>query len=133
MMLGQLQKKLRLESIDYESTLGNILLNETVIEVFSDTQIDIHCILYNLQVSVKVIDYFGQPIDNVNIMLRGQENLTRSAKTRTDGTATFDNVIGGNVQIIAYLTGKEVSYEAVNLKLESPTAIQIKMGKYVIL
>ena len=112
---------------------GNILLNETVIEAFSDTQIDIRCILYNLQVSVMVIDYFGQPIDNVNIMLRGQENQTRSAKTQKDGTATFDNVIGGNMQIIAYLTGKEASYEAVNLRLESPTAIQIKMGKYVLL
>jgi hypothetical protein len=84
-------------------------------------------------VSVKVIDYFGQPIDNVNVMLRGQENLTRSAKTQTDGTARFDNVIGGNMQIIAYLTGNEASYEAVNLKLESPIAIQIKMGKYVLL
>jgi hypothetical protein len=112
---------------------GNILLNETVVEAFSDTQIDIRCILYNLQVSVKVIDYFGQPIDNVNVMLRGQENLTRSAKTKTDGTARFDSVIGGNMQIIAYLTGKEASYEAVNLRLESPTAIQIKMGKYVLL
>jgi hypothetical protein len=112
---------------------SNILLNETVVEAFSDTQITVRCILYNLQVSVRVIDYFGQPIDNVNIMLRGQENQTRSAKTQSNGTTTFNNVIGGNMQIIAYLTGKEASYEAVNLQVESPTAIQIKMGKYVLL
>jgi hypothetical protein len=112
---------------------GNILLNETVIEAFSDTQIEIRCILYNLQVSVVVVDYFGQPIPNVNVMLRGPEQVTRSATTQTDGTATFDNLIGGNMQIIAYLTGRENSYEAVNLQVEAPTAIKIKMGKYVLL
>jgi hypothetical protein len=112
---------------------GNILLNETVIEAFSDTQIEIRCILYNLQVSVIVVDYFGQPIPNVNIMLRGPEKITRSATTQTDGTATFDNLIGGNMQIIAYLNGGEASYEAANLQVEAPTAIKIKMGEYVLL
>ena len=112
---------------------GNILLNETVVEVFSDTQIEIRCILYNLQLSVVVVDYFGQSIPNVNVMLRGPEQVTRSATTQTDGTATFGNLIGGNMQIIAYLTGREASYEAVNLQVEAPTAIKIKMGKYVLL
>jgi hypothetical protein len=112
---------------------GNVLLNETVVEVFSDTQIEIRCILYNLQLSVIVVDYFGQSIPNVNVMLRGPEQVTRSATTQTDGTATFGNLIGGNMQIIAYLTGREASYEAVNLQVEAPTAIKIKMGKYVLL
>jgi hypothetical protein len=112
---------------------GNILLNETVVEVFSDTQIEIRCILYNLQLSVVVVDYFGQSIPNVNVMLRGPEQVTRSATTQTDGTATFGNLIGGNMQIIAYLTGREASYEALNLQVEAPTAIEIKMGKYVLL
>jgi hypothetical protein len=112
---------------------GNILLNETVVEVFSDTQIEIRCILYNLQLSLVVVDYFGQSIPNVNVMLRGPEQVTRSATTQTDGTATFGNLIGGNMQIIAYLTGREASYEAVNLQVEAPTAIKIKMAKYVLL
>jgi hypothetical protein len=112
---------------------GNILLNETVIGVFSDTQSEVRCVLYNLQVSVVVVDYFGQSIPNVNVMLRGSEQATRSAVTQSDGTATFDNVIGGNMQIIAYLNGSENSYEAVNLQIEAPTAITIKMGKYVFL
>jgi hypothetical protein len=113
--------------------MGNILLNETVIEAFSDTQIEIRCILYNLQVSVTVVDYFGQPIPNVNVMLRGPENATRSATTQGDGTATFDNVIGGTMQIIAYLSGREDSYEAVNLQVEAPTTTKIVMGRYVLL
>jgi hypothetical protein len=112
---------------------GNILLNETVVEVFSDTQIEIRCILYNLQLSVIVVDYFGQSIPNVHVMLRGPEQVTRSATTQTDGTATFGNLIGGNMQIIAYLTGREDSYEAVNLQVEAPTTTTVKMGKYVLL
>jgi len=112
---------------------GNILLNETFIGVFNDTQSEVRCVLYNLQLSVVVVDYFGQSIPNVNVMLRGSEQTTRSATTQSDGTATFGNVIGGNMQIIAYLNGSENSYEAVNLQVEAPTAITIKMGKYVFL
>jgi len=111
----------------------NILLNETIIEVFSDTQREIRCSLYNIQVWVTVVDYFAQPIPNVNVQLNGPGIGTRSATTQTDGTTTFSNVIGGNMQIIAYPTGIENSYEAVNLQIEEPTAIQIKMAKYILI
>jgi hypothetical protein len=113
--------------------MGDILLNETVVEVFNNTQVEIRCILYNLQVSVTVVDYFGQPIPNVNVMLREPGNVTRSATTQMKGTATFDDVIGGNIQIIAYPGGSEDSYEAVNLQVGAPTTITIKMGMYVLL
>jgi hypothetical protein len=111
----------------------NILLNETVIEVFSDTQSEIRCSLYNIQVSVTVVDYFGQPIPNVNVMLHGPGIGTRSATTQTDGTTTFDNVIGGSMQVIAYPAGMENSYEAVNLQIEEPTALKIKMSKFILI
>ena len=111
----------------------NILLNEIIIEVFSDTQREIRCSLYNIQVWVTVVDYFAQPIPNVNVQLNGPGIGTRSATTQTDGTTTFSNVIGGNMQIIAYPTGMEHSYEAVNLQIEEPTAVQIKMAKYILI
>lgn len=110
----------------------NILLNETVIEVFSDAQREIRCSLYNIQVWVTVVDYFGQPIPNVNVLLNGPGIGTRYSTTQNDGTATFSNVIGGNMQIIAYPAGMENSYEAVNIQIEEPTAIQIKMAKYIL-
>jgi hypothetical protein len=111
----------------------NILLNETIIEVFSDTQREIRCSLYNIQVWVTVVDYFAQPIPNVNVQFNGPGIGTRSATTQTNGTATFSNVIGGNMQIIAYPTGMENSYEAMNLRIEEPTAVQIKMAKYILI
>jgi hypothetical protein len=111
----------------------NILLNETVIEVFSDTQNQISCSLYNIQVSVTVVDYFEQPIPNVNVMLHGPGIGTRSATTQTDGTTTFSNVIGGSMQVIAYPAGMENSFEAVNLQIEEQTTITIKMAKYILI
>jgi hypothetical protein len=129
-------------TVTVEVTLGkyrlrvytdSILLNETVIEVFNDTQSEIYCSLYNIQVSVTVVDYFEQPIPNINVMLHGPGIATRSATTQTTGTTTFSNVIGGNMQIITYPTGMESSYEAVNIQIEEPTTIQIKMAKYILL
>jgi hypothetical protein len=111
----------------------DILLNEIVIEVFSDTQRDIRCSLYNLQVSVKVVDHFEQPVPNINVMLNGPEIGTRTATTHSDGTTTFNNVIGGKIQIIAYPEGVEGSYEAVSLRVQEPTEIQIKLAKYILL
>ena len=112
---------------------GNILLNETVLEVFNDTEAEIRCVLYNLKVSVLVVDYFGQPISNANVNFRGPDEVPRSSTTGADGTATFNNVVGGDAHIVAYASGKENYYEALNLHVESPTAVQIKMGNYVLL
>jgi hypothetical protein len=114
-------------------TDNNILLNETVIEVFSDTQNKIRCSLYNIQVSVTVVDYFEQPIPNVSVTLHGPGIGTRSATTQNDGTTTFSNVIGGSMQVIAYPAGMENSYEAVNLQIKEPTALTIKMAKYILI
>ncbi len=111
----------------------NVLLNETIVEVFSDKQIEIRCSLYNIQVSVAVVDYFEQPIPNANVVLKGIGIGTRSATTQIDGTSTFSNVIGGDLQIITYPPEMESAYEAVNLHIEEPTVIRIKMAKFVLL
>jgi hypothetical protein len=111
----------------------DILLNKTFVEVFSDTQSEIRCSLYNIKVSVKVVDYFEQPIPNVNVRLHGPGIGTLSDTTKTNGITTFSNVIGGSMQIIAYPEGVENSYEARNLQVEESTTIQIQMSKYVLL
>jgi hypothetical protein len=114
-------------------TADNTLLNETVINVLSNTQSQVRCVLYNLQVSIKIVDYFGNPISNVNIQLSRSGMNTRSATTQGDGTVTFDNVIGGNIQITAYPSGNEGAFAAENLYLDSPTTVQIKMASFVAL
>ncbi len=112
---------------------GNILLNETVIEVFTNTETEVRCVLYNLRLSVSVVDFFGHPVPNVDVHFRGPDQVTWSNTTLSDGTTIFSDVIGGDVQLIAYPANIENYYEALNLKLDSPTAVQIKLGKFVIL
>jgi hypothetical protein len=111
----------------------DILLNEIVINVFSDSQSEILCSLCNIQVSVRVVDYFNQPISNIYVLLHGPGIGTLSAPTQSDGTTTFSNVIGGNIQIIAYPDGLENSYEAVNLRIEESKTVNIRLTKYILI
>ncbi len=111
---------------------NDILLSDTVIEVFSDMQSEIRCALYNIDVSVKVVDYFGQSIPNVNVVLNGPSTETFSKVTPADGTATFNHVIGGGMQVVAYPQGSSNSYIAVNIQVEAATTLTVKMAKYVV-
>ncbi len=112
---------------------GNILLNETSISVFGNSQSEIYCTLYNLQVTVKIVDYFGNPIPNVNVILSQPGTETESGTTRADGSVTFANMIGGNIQVTAYSPGKESSYVATSVSVGAPTSLPIKMGEFVVL
>ncbi len=109
------------------------LLNTTIVDVFNNIQVTIHNSLYNLPVTVKVVDYFGQPISNVNVILNRQGMESRTATTQADGTVRFDNVIGGDMQITAYAPGKEGSYVATNLYVDSPAEIPLALNEYVAL
>jgi LysM repeat protein len=110
-----------------------ILLNSTVIEVFSDSQREVRCSLYNIQVSVMVVDYFNQPIPNMNVVFNGPGAEARSSTTQANGATTFGGVIGGDIQIIAYPEGAESSYEAVSLSIEEPTTVEIQLAKYILI
>ncbi len=56
-----------------------------------------------------------------------------SATTTAAGTATFNGIIGGSMQIVAYPTGMENSYEAANVQVNAPETIQIRMSRFVLL
>jgi hypothetical protein len=112
---------------------GSVLLNETVVEAFTDRQVDVQCVLFNLQVNVQVVDYFGQPISNANVRLVEADGTVQSGKAAADGKALFNGVVGGNVQITAYLSEGDDYYEATNIHVDSPIATQVRMGRYIIL
>ena len=71
----------------------NILINQTNINVFGPTQKQATCTLYGIQVTVKAVDFFGNPISNANVTLNGPETEHFSANTKDDGTAVFNNVV----------------------------------------
>jgi hypothetical protein len=113
---------------------NGILLNETTVQAFGNpNQYTIRCTLYGIQVEVSVVDYFGTPISNANVTVNGPSSERFSAMTAGNGKATFNNVVGGNMQIVAFATGAESSYQALSLTVDQPTSVQIKMGGYVAL
>ncbi|TFH23292.1 hypothetical protein E4G67_03280, partial [Candidatus Bathyarchaeota archaeon] len=109
----------------------NALLNETNVQIFSNSQQQIRCTLFGIQLSVAVVDFFGNPISNANVTLSGPEK--NSEVTQSDGKATFNNIIGGNIQIIAQASGTKDAYQAMTLTVDQPTSVQIKIDRYIAL
>jgi hypothetical protein len=114
-----------------------IKLNETTVSVLNLTlpvrNIFISCKLASLTISVKVVDYLGHPISNLNVTLQQDGIASLSNLTRSDGVATFDDVSGGNIQVTIYLSGQTQPYVAEGLYLANSTTVGIKLEKYVIL
>ena len=110
---------------------NNILLNETTVQAFSSGYKQLTCNLYGIQVTVKVVDALGGPISNAQVTLNGPQKI--SGVTKGDGTATFDNIIGGSMQIIAQAQGAPDIYQAVITIVTQPGTVQVRMDKYIAL
>ena len=59
-----------------------IKLNEVAVDLFQDQNISLPCQLYGLTVTIRILDYFGQPISNVNITLHREGAMPRSNHTQ---------------------------------------------------
>ncbi|HSV48906.1 MAG TPA: carboxypeptidase-like regulatory domain-containing protein, partial [Candidatus Acidoferrales bacterium] len=105
------------------------LIKETNLKVFDETRRQIKCSLYGVQLSVSVVDLFGSPIQNAHVTLNGAEKTT--ALTESNGKATFNNIIGGNIQVIAEIQGTPDASQAITLTVDEPTNIEVKLEKYI--
>ncbi len=90
----------------------DILLNETNINVFGDSNEQLLCTLYGILVKVSVVDLLGNPIPNANVTLTGPATERFSAITQGSGTVTFNDVIGGNMQIVTFASGASNDYQS---------------------
>lgn len=112
------------------------LLEETTVELFDNENVTIRCILYNLPIYVKVVDYFGQPIPNANVTLERNGNVTCSKLTGADGFACFRE-IGGELTIKVYLVESQLPEASIIVyvgeKRDYANPIVVKVGKYIVL
>ena len=116
----------------YGKRANNYLkLNETTVNLFEETQIPMVCKIYGLNMSIKVIDYFGQLIPNVNVELQ-RENL-QYPPSESNGLVTFNNIIGGDMRITVYLSGQSNPCVTLTSFVDSSEVIEIKLEKYVVL
>lgn len=111
---------------------SGIILNSTAVDLFVNKNISIHCDLYDLTVSVQVVDYFGQGIANVNVKLQREGQAQMSKKTQADGVATFDNIVGGDMEVTLYLGDSSQPILAQGLAVENSTTVQFRMDQFVV-
>jgi hypothetical protein len=116
-----------------EVYVNGIKLNETVVNL-NDTFVNlpVSCKFYGLNILIQVVDYFGQPIPNVNVTL-SLESLQKWSLTKSDGIAEFPEAIGGNLQVAVYLPGQSQPYMTSPLYVDSSRTIQIKIERYTML
>jgi hypothetical protein len=127
--------------VTFDSALGvyavavydgsGLKLNETSVQLFQDQNVTLICSLYGLTVTVKVTDYFGQGLANVNVTLQRQGVGPLSKSTQGDGTATFNNVVGGEFQIAVYMGDQTDPMAAVEQTIGSSMTVQIKLDRFV--
>ena len=109
----------------------NILLNETSIQVFGESNEQLRCTLYGIQVSISVVDLLGNPIEGANVTLTGPSTERLSTITQGNGKAIFTNVIGGDMQIVTFAKEAPNDYQSIALTVNQPTNVQIKLDKYI--
>jgi len=115
-----------------------VVLNETVIDLFENRSLPIHCKIFNVDLYVEALDYFVQPIPNamVEVELKvGQEWVEiDSLPTGLDGFARFvplRGLVGGDIRVSVYVAGKLSGTK--HLYLDGSKQILFKIGKYTVI
>ncbi len=113
-----------------------VLLNEAKVNLFNHQNLTIYCLRYNLPIFVKVVDYFGQPLPNVNVTLERNGQMISSKRTEINGMAKFIE-IGGTLTIKAYLADQNQPITSFTIFIgeerNETNPIEVKIGKYVII
>ncbi len=113
----------------------SLVLNETVLDLIENNlNFTFHLTVFRLNVPVRVLDYFGQPIANANVTIErriGQEyRLAYSQFTGADGSTTFTSIVGGDSRISVYVAGRLVAVETMFLDASS-SQVMLWTGEYV--
>jgi hypothetical protein len=108
-------------------------LNSTTVDVFQDQNVTVYCNLFGLNISVKVVDYFGQPFADANVTLQGNGSKLVSERTQSNGVATFENLVGDSFSVSVYMSDKGLPTIVKSLTVDGSTTVSIAIDKYVLL
>jgi len=115
---------------------ANTFLNEVTVDLIrNQSSFTIRSNVYNVDLNVLVVDYFGQPIPNVSVELQRKGNsdyeTTQTKTTSSNGVASFNGIIGGDSRVSVSVAGRpgETQY----LYLVGPTKdVVFKIDRYVV-
>lgn len=110
-----------------------VVINETVVDLVEENQwMLVHCKLFNLNLAVKVVDYFGQPIPNALVEIKREGvKIEGDLLTKSNGIAFLNNAIGGDYQISVRIRGRPCGTET--LYLDESKEIVFKIDGYVVI
>lgn len=106
------------------------LLNQSLNQYFFVIHIDV----YKVDLSVRVVDFFGQPIPNVLVVFQrnvdSNYEIVENETTSSDGVAWFSGIIGGDSRV--YVSVAERQGETQYVYVVGPlTDVVFKMDGYV--
>jgi 5-hydroxyisourate hydrolase-like protein (transthyretin family) len=113
----------------------SVFLNEVTVDLTQDQlSLVVKIDIYNIDLHVVVVDYFGQPMPNVSVEFQRKVDssyqVVATQITGADGTASFDGVVGGDSLLQASLAGKIIMSQS--LYLDEPSRqVMFKLGTYV--
>jgi 5-hydroxyisourate hydrolase-like protein (transthyretin family) len=113
---------------------GDDFLREITVDLDEPSALTFELKTFNLDVTVLVLDYLGQPIPNAEVKLErkiGHDFALISTKfTDGSGSARFDEIIGGDSRVSVHLGGKLVAVKAQSLAAGS-NEMAFRVSEYV--
>ncbi len=108
------------------------VLNETTIDLFGNNATTIPCDLYGLTLTVQIVDYFGQGISAMNVQVQGNAQPQVTGTTAADGKVTFNNLVGGSLQVSVYSSDPSTPLVGQGIDLQNNATLKITISKYVV-
>ena len=109
--------------------VNEILANQTSVILNQSRTLNVHCMLYPLTLDVRVVDYFGQGLQNVNVTIEREDAIVSFSVTGGSGGAQFAGLVGGDYKILVYIAQKP--YTATTLGLQESKTVNLKIGELV--
>ncbi|MEM2102851.1 MAG: hypothetical protein QXM22_05000 [Candidatus Bathyarchaeia archaeon] len=108
-----------------------IVLNETTYSLTTqNSSFILFGAIYNANLSIRVVDYFGQPVTGAKVKFQREGTDPITATTGADGVAFFSSIIGGDGLVSIYLSdGQPV--ETGPVYAEKNALAIFKIEKYV--
>jgi hypothetical protein len=112
-----------------------VILNETYYDLVTlNSSFLLRSTIYHASLSVKVVDYLGQPIANAKVKLEREDIAPITKTTNGNGVAFFDGVadgiVGGDCLISVYTDG-DVPSETTKVFVERNTAVVFALGECI--
>ncbi|MFH0896832.1 MAG: hypothetical protein V1850_02130 [Candidatus Bathyarchaeota archaeon] len=118
---------------NYSVELGSdVVLNESTIDLIEDRFFLVHCRILNVDLSIRVVDYFGQLMPNAAVEVeRYGVKIGAAQKIGSDGVILLQKVIGGDYRISVYLGGTLAGIQTFHV--DRSMEILFRLGGYVVI